>query len=653
MHDDVTRLLAGRIPTALSSSGLSMFGRGGVDGLRRRGRAPDPESEEGMPPMRLCEVIVAQPALVGELLRAGADPRTVREGTVHVCANCPGGMCPGPLHRCWQALSGEARPDGDVVPQLVRAFNALVRAGASVDTPDSTGASVASLVEAAAAAQEPKPDEIPGELLESIERLRAAATDAGNQLLAAAEQGDHAQLSALLWERRARHGFGFEPEFGDEPTTSRADANFQDGAGLSALHWALVRGHADAATVLLRNGADLQLQDSWGLRCVHAPFAAGAAAAAATQENGADDRGTHPLAHEPAPEPSRLHSVLEVLIETAKIDVNQMDTFGGGTLLHYAVHHGEIETVRGLRWNGARSDVKDAQGKTAVERAGKDPAMQQALAEVPPVALPVESADGLSEIQCVPFPRVSRVQEQKATEPIGDAAVSKQSRASAASALFGNASPKAAFGRSARSFDSGSEDNASDGGSDGGGSDLFDGLDEVIMMPWEDLSVEQQEAAKVLGWRGETQWADEANVNVRAVDKSFQQLSSTEQAACEVLEISEDDWDDMQVGRPMLSEPEPELDPGLEPAQAVAFEQRESLDQSHTARLLSSDALSAYRAHAISEISSLLNSNQHVAISLLSRHSWDVGTCFTTISLCASTLCGRYFSWCLCAVPVA
>ena len=601
-----------------------MFGRGGRGGLRRREGAP--ESEDGMPPMRLCEAVVTRPALVGVLLRAGVDPRTVREGMVHVCAHCPGGMCPGPLHRCWEAL--EARPDGEVVPQLIRAFNALVRAGASVDTPDSTGASVASLVAAAAAAQEPHPDDITGELLESMERLRTAATDAGNQLLAAAEKGDHAQLSALLWDRHARHGFVFEPGFGDddEPTTSRADANFHDGAGLSALHWALVRGHADAATVLLRNGADLQLQDSWGLRCVHAPFAAGAAGAAATRENGPNDRGTHPLAHEPTPELSCLHSVLELLIETAQIDVNQVDSFGGGTFLHYAVQHGEIETVRGLRWNGARSDIKDAHGKTAVEQAGTDPAMQRALAELPPVALPAEAPDGLSEIQCVPFPRLSRMQEKTATEPTGDAAASEKSRASAASALFGNISAKA-FGRDTRSFDSGSEGSTSDGGSDGAGSDLFDGLDEVIMMPWEDLSVEQQEAAKVLGWRGETEWADQANVNVRMIDKNFQYLSTTEQAACEVLEISEDDWNDMQVGPPALSEPEPEADP----AQAFAFKQRESLEQSHSARLLSSDALSTYRTHAISEISSLLNSNQHVAISLLSRHNWDVGTRFTIL----------------------
>eukprot|EP01043_Picozoa_sp_COSAG02_P018065 COSAG02_NODE_833_length_16656_cov_42.746814_3_plen_161_part_00 len=160
-------------------------------------------------------------------------------------------------------------------------------------------------------------------------------------------------------------------------------------------------------------------------------------------------------------------------------------------------------------------------------------------------------------------------------------------------------------------------------------------------MAWEDLSEEQQDAANILGWRGKSQWADEANMNVRMIDKSFQQLTLIEQDACEALEITEDDWDDMQVARqPVLSEPEPEPEPGPEPELEPMQEQRQSLQNSHGARLLSSDALSAYRTHAISEISSLLHANQHVAISLLSRHSWDVGTCSIAFRAYLCTECG-------------
>eukprot|EP01043_Picozoa_sp_COSAG02_P018064 COSAG02_NODE_833_length_16656_cov_42.746814_2_plen_469_part_00 len=427
-----------------------MFGGPFAQGGFRAGRAV----EEGDPPqMRLCEAIVTEPALVGELLLAGADPRTVPEGTVHVCASCPGGMCSGPLHRCWEALSralhNEApcdldRPDGDV-PQLVQAFTALMCAGARADTPDvSSEASVVDLVREAATLQESSPDDITGELLASIEKVRAGATHAGNQLLAAAEQGDADQLAGLLWDTRSRHGprFGHRPEVGDDGKPPiRADPNFQDGAGLSALHWALVRGHAAAARVLLTNGADWQLQDNWGLRCMHAPFAATAAATAVTLVVCGNDRGTHPLAHEPALEPSCLHSTLEVLIETAKIDVDQADAFGGGTLLHYAVQSGMPETVCGLRWNGAGSDIEDAQGKTAVELAATDPTMQQALAEVPVRALPRESAEEPSEhpdhSRCVPFPRAQRLDDQNSVKSTGDVAASEDSRASAASALFG------------------------------------------------------------------------------------------------------------------------------------------------------------------------------------------------------------------------
>ena len=367
---------------------------------------------------------------------------------------------------------------------------------------------------------------------------------------------------------------------------------------------------------------------------MHAPFAATAAAAAATRVDGENDQGTHPLAHEPAPESSCLHSTLEALIETGKIDADQVDAFGGGTLLHYAVQRGVSETVCGLRWNGARSDIEDAQGRTAVELAATDPTMQRALAEVP---VPRESTEEPSKPpdnwRCVPFPRTQRLEDQNSVESTSNVAASEDSRASAASALFGKIAAPPVGKSSNQSCDTDSEDGASDDASDATGSDLFDPLDGVITMAWEDLSEEQQDAANILGWRGKNQWADEANMNVRIIDKNFQQLTLAEQDACEVLEITEDDWDDMQVARlPMQSEPQPE--PGPEPEPEPTQEQRQSLQSSHRARLLNSDALSTYRTHAISEISSLLHANQHVAISLLSRHNWDVGTCSIVFRAC-------------------
>lgn len=502
---------------------------------------------------------------------------------------------------------------------LLRAFADLVRAGASVDSPDATGASVAQLVEAAAAQGH---NAVADELLASIEALRAAAAQAGDQLLAAAEQGDDRQLAELLWDKRTqrRAGFhGLESRDGNDMTDSRADPNFQDGDGLSALHWALVRGHVTAASVLLRNGAEPQLQDKWGLAPIHAPFVTTAAEAAAAWADGTDDRGTHPLAHEPVPERGDLHSVLEVLLEMTTMDINQPDSFGGGTLLHYAVQQGVAATVQGLRWNGALSDIRDSQHKTASEHATADPEMQKALAAT--------AIEDHGEKQCVPFPQLRPAEEQGAPMPTDEQEDSEESRASAAQALFGGTGTRAiSFQRGSKPSDSGSEDS----GSDGTGSDLFELGDEVIMLPWEELSAAQKDAAKVLGWCKESQWADGANMCARFIDRDFQRLTLTEREACSVLEIAEDDWDDMEQAQQLTQfelEPELEPEPDQGPQPAAAGDQQEFAGNGESARLLSSAALSAYRTHAISEVSSLLCSSQHLAISLLSRNNWDVGAC--------------------------
>ena len=599
--------------------------------------------------LSLCDALASEsPTLVEELLRMGARPRTVLEGAVHVCADCPGGLCPGPLHRCWQRLSdaltaqqagsaGSAGDDpgdgpaGDDPAPLQQAFAGLVQAGASLDTPSAdSDASVASLVESFATQQV----DAAASIVALIEELRTAAEQAGHKLLTAAEQNDKVRLAQLLWDQQEAGAASLG--------ATRADVSFRDGAGLTALHWALVRGNARAVRILLRNGADLQLQDNWGLAPLHAPFAPAAAVAAAARGARAGDRGMHPLAHEPKLEPMRLHSVLEILTQELSTSVDTLDEFGGGTLLHYAVQDGVPETVQGLRWNGASSTVQDVQGKTAIERAVREPEMLSALDDEPRLVTEPPRPDGSfeddeteqtehSQRRCVSFPRPQvRVADEKEPASGGDETGSKAVD-SARNALFGGASQSAPppIDDTASSNTSEEEEEEAD---DGSGSDIFDGLDGVTGLPWDDLAGEQQAAARILGWDGESQWVDQAQVSIRVLDKEFHQLSAEEQNACEELEINEDDWDDMELLRspqqPAHSqpEPEPEPEPELEPARGTApAGEAPDLRGRGGARLLSSVALAQYRAHAVDEVCSLLNASQHVAVGLLSQHDWDVG----------------------------
>ena len=580
----------------------------------RRRRLPRDEGAGECQGQLLCEAVAERDAdLVDTLLQQGADPRTVRAPGGFVCRNCPGQSCPGALHRVWSfglSLTPKA-PDGDDVAPLLRIFSSLIRAGASVDAPNAAGESVQALVEARAEAG----NAAAADVLATVAQLRAEGEAAGTELLQAAEQGESARVAELLRdpELNQLRGRGAPPLAEAAPV--RADPNFQDQDGLSALHWALVRGHVNAAEALLANGADPTLTDEWGLAAAHAPFADSAGRAAALK--GEDDKGMHPLSHEKRLHAVRLHAVLELLIEY-RVDLNAKDAFGGGTILHYASQDTATETAEGLILNGAKGDIADAQGKTALDILADHPAgrkladvMKRTAAAAADAERDPERVEG-----CVPFPTVRAAKEatDKAEGKPAAAKAASASQSSAQQALFGG---RAKLTRQASSASSRQRD--SDEESEG--SDLFDGFDEVLTQPWEELSAEQQAAAKVLGW-DRARWGDAAKYSLRMVGRNFSELTAEEEEACGELEIDEDDWDDMEVFRE-AAEPEPEPEP-----EEVAGGGSAPLASSASAgadRLMSDAALARYRSQTVDEVSSLLSTSQHVATCLLSKHHWDSG----------------------------
>ena len=120
-----------------------------------------------------------------------------------------------------------------------------------------------------------------------------------------------------------------------------------------------------------------------------------------------------------------------------------------------------------------------------------------------------------------------------------------------------------------------------------------------------------------LGWDDEESW-ERARDNARALQSEYSSLSASQQAACELLEISEECWDDME---PPAAEAEqaaaakPAAGGGVDkPAPALR----------RVARQHEAAALMAMRAALVEEVASFFVLDGAAAKSLLSHYEWDI-----------------------------
>ena len=119
-----------------------------------------------------------------------------------------------------------------------------------------------------------------------------------------------------------------------EQLTEAADINLKDNRGLSALHVACYKGHADAALVLLDHGASVLLRDSKGMTPLHLAALGGSAALA------------------------------RALLEHAAV-VDAVEPSHGATALHLAVTNPEAAELAGVLLEyGASLDIVDGSGHT-------------------------------------------------------------------------------------------------------------------------------------------------------------------------------------------------------------------------------------------------------------------------------------------------
>lgn len=140
-----------------------------------------------------------------------------------------------------------------------------------------------------------------------------------------------------------------------------------DQTGRSALSWACAQGDLNKVESLLRKGADPNLGDSEGRtplhhtsysineRCVEVLLESGAAAGPENR------RGGTPL-HDITHRNRCTNEILEIFVRfEANIDVTDGN---GWTPLHWAVRHGNVETIDALLRHGANLELQSDMGAT-------------------------------------------------------------------------------------------------------------------------------------------------------------------------------------------------------------------------------------------------------------------------------------------------
>eukprot|EP00899_Mesostigma_viride_P022956 jgi/Mesvir1/3845/Mv19811-RA.1 len=150
----------------------------------------------------------------------------------------------------------------------------------------------------------------------------------------------------------------------------------RDEVGWTVLHWCAGSqgpGHTDVANILLREGADPNVQDQWsGHTPLHvAALRGNARVAAALLAHGANPESRDKSLRTPLHLASARNHVciLRHLISVASSTgvVNARDNYDGWTPLHHAASGGAMEAFEFLLAYGADPEIRDKQGRRAID----------------------------------------------------------------------------------------------------------------------------------------------------------------------------------------------------------------------------------------------------------------------------------------------
>ena len=121
------------------------------------------------------------------------------------------------------------------------------------------------------------------------------------------------------------------------------------------MHWAAAKGNVGIVEELLFIGAPPDAEDNWGVAPIFVPVVR--EASLSRDMDAASANAPHPCFHDKITT-AQLHGMLEAFLQAT--DVNKVDSYGGHTLLYYAIVSDPddegpctIETVEGLLRNGA------------------------------------------------------------------------------------------------------------------------------------------------------------------------------------------------------------------------------------------------------------------------------------------------------------
>lgn len=171
-----------------------------------------------------------------------------------------------------------------------------------------------------------------------------SAVAQAHPLVDAAEAGDLAAVKCLV--------------------ESGVPVDTRDWHGSTALKGACNEGYPAIAEYLLKNGADVNIDDGKGENCLHE----------AIEEYLGDSKGYKHKRTSGTPDNK---GVLEVLLKNPRIDLNAVDCYGRTPLMRFAAAN-NAEYVARLLALGASPGEVDREGRTAMERT-TDPTIQRLL----------------------------------------------------------------------------------------------------------------------------------------------------------------------------------------------------------------------------------------------------------------------------------
>lgn len=246
----------------------------------------------------------------------------------------------------------EAAAKGDVA-----SINALIKGKGGADVNDTDNQGRTALMEAAASGN-PKAVKV---LLDNSADVGRADDFQRTALLEAARQGNRESVKLLL-----------DKIAGYPPDMRREMINVQNENGRTALMEAASKGNKDAFQLLVGSkDVDVNLADKKGRTAVMDAARNGTADMVkalvnkGANVNAADRDGTTALM-EAAKEGHGDSVEIMVKAKNPPVDLNLQDTADKTTALMYAVGRGNVRAVKALVNAGARLDIQDADGETAL-----------------------------------------------------------------------------------------------------------------------------------------------------------------------------------------------------------------------------------------------------------------------------------------------